>query len=347
MDENIEKRLQFALSIILLALINLIFREIFNYIIDKIEFNNLTRILVTYVAAIIGTVSAAIIVFYIISKSVLNFEKDESTSEKQSLTIKENIDPNLNLLFQGFTFKNFGSQLKTALILICIIYIPLDAFSNIIPLIFDLNVLEFQADTLSSTLMGEYLLYDINLMIITTIIIHFTVAMREEFMYRGFYIFAGEKKMNKSTTFIYTACLFGLAHFTYIIPTIQNGDPIFYPIWWGFVAGIIGITSAYYYITKKQLWPLIIAHWTNNVISAIIIRQDIDGASFWIDSFLKIYVPIIALGIVLFIVNRKTLIKHIKGIYDFFRDYFIETPKKSYFGVDVGIIIIIWIFTLI
>ncbi len=347
MDENIEKRLHFALSIIFFVLINLIFREIFKLIIEKIGFSDLTRILMTYIAAIIATVSAAIIVFYIINKTFLNSGEEGSSQEKQSLTIKEKTDPSLNLLFQGFTFKNFGSQLKTALILICIIYIPLDAFSIIIPLLFKLNVLEYQADTFTSSLLGEYFLFDINLMIITTIIIHFTVALREEFMYRGFYIYAGENKLSKSTNFIYSAFLFGLAHFAYIIPALINGTSIFYPTWWFLNATVIGITSAYYYITKKQLWPLIIAHWTNNVISAIIIRQNMDGASFWQDSFLKIYVPIMFLGIVLFIVYRKSLIIHIKLIYNFFRDYFIETKEIYYFGIDLLIIIIIGVFSVI
>ena len=346
MDEKIVKRLHFTLSILFLAIINFIFRLIFNAILELFSLNELTKILLSYIGFALIIFSAAIIVFYIFNNSFLRLEEDESAAEKKSLVIKEKVDPNLNLLFQGFTFKNFGSQLKSALILICIVYIPLDFFSYVIPLIFKLDVFVYQVDALTSNFLGYYLLYDINLMIIMTIIIHFFIALREEFVFRGFYIYMGENKLTRSTAFIYSAVLFGLAHFSYIFTTIETEGSFFYPFWWGFNALIIGITSAYFYISKKQLWPLIIAHWTNNVLSAIILRRNMDGGSFWQESFLTIYVPIFALGIVLFVVYRKSLINHVKRIYNFFRDYIIETPKKAYFAIDFGLIIILWLMSL-
>ncbi len=346
MDENIEKRLQFALSIIFLAAINLIFRLIFDAILKKFTLDEITRILVTFIAYAFIIFLSAIIIFYIINKTFLILEEDETEEEKQELVIKERTDPSLNLVFQGFTFKNFGSQLKSALILICIIYIPLDFFSYFIPLLFKLNVLEYQLNTLSSSFLGSYLLYDFNLMIIMTIIIHFFVALREEFVFRGIYITFGETKLSKSTVFIHSAFLFGLAHFSYIF-TLEKGDSIFFPFWWFLNGAIIGITSAYFYISKKQLWPLIIAHWTNNVISAIVLRLNHNGVPYWQGIFLTIYVPIFALGIVLFIIYRKSLTIHIKRMYHLFINYFIETPEKAYFALDFGIIVIIWMLSII
>ena len=331
MDEIIEKRLHFALSILFLSIINYIFRLIFNALLNIFSVNELTEILLSYLFFAIMMISSTIIVFYIFSKTSLKLDEDEeSTSEKQSLTIKKQVGSSLNSLFQGFTFKNFGSQLKSALILICIIYIPLDFFSYVIPLIFKLDVLEYQYNALTSSLLGRYLSYEINLMIIMTIIIHFFIALKEEFVFRGFYIFMGEKKLNKSTAFIYSAILFGLAHFSYIFTTIADGSSFFFPVWWFFNATIIGITSAYFYISKKQLWPLIIAHWVNNVISANILRRNHDGVPFWQESFLTIYVPIFVLGIVLLVIYRKSLIKHIKRIYNYFKDYIIETSPKLF-----------------
>jgi len=347
MDKNIEKRLYFALSIIFLAVFNFIFRLIFNVILENITLEEPTKILLSFLGYALIIISVSILVFYFMNKSFIHLEEDESTSKKESLIIKEKDDPTFKILFQGFTFKNFGSQLKSALILICIVYIPLDFFSYVIPLIFKLDVFGYQVDTLTSNFLGNYLLYDINLMIIMTIFIHFFIALREEFVFRGFYIYMGENKLNKSTTFIYSAVLFGLAHFSYIFTTFETGGSFFYPFWWGFNATIIGITSAYFYISKKQLWPLIIAHWINNVLSAIILRRDMDGVSFWQESFLTIYVPIFALGIVLFVVYRKSLIKHVKQIYNFFKDYIMETsPNPILFAVDFGLIIIIWLMSL-
>jgi len=346
MDEIIEKRLHFALSILFLVIINYIFRLIFNTILELFSLNELTKILLSYIAYAILMIFSAILVFYIFSKTSLKLgEEEESKSEMQSLTIKQKVGPSLNSLFQGFTFKNFGSQLKSALILICIIYIPLDFFSYVFPLIFKLDVLEYQYNALTSSFLGSYLSYDINLMIIMTIIIHFFVALKEEFVYRGFYIFMGEKKLNKSTAFIYSAILFGLAHFSYIFTTIEDGSSFFFPAWWFFNATIIGITSAYFYISKKQLWPLIIAHWVNNVISANILRRNHDGVPFWQESFLTIYVPIFVLTIVLLVIYRKSLIKHVKRIYNFFKDYIIETSPKL-FAIDFGLLIIIWLMSL-
>ncbi|MHA1473583.1 MAG: lysostaphin resistance A-like protein [Promethearchaeota archaeon] len=345
MDEIIEKRLHFALSILFLAIINYVFRLIFNGMLGIFTMNESIKIIISYIAYALLIILTAIIIFYIFNKSFLRLEEEKSTSEKQSLIIEEKDDPSLKVLFQGFTFKNFGSQLKSALILICIVYIPLDFFSYVIPLIFKLDVFGYQVDALTSNFLGNYLLYDINLMIIMTIFIHFFIALREEFVFRGFYIYMGENKLNKSTAFFYSAVLFGLAHFSYIFTTFETGGSFFYPFWWGFMALIIGITSAYFYISKKQLWPLIIAHWVNNVLSAIILRRDMDGGSFWQESFLIIYVPIFALGIVLFVVYRKSLIKHVKQIYNFFRDYIMETSPK-YFAVDFGLIIVLWLMSL-
>ncbi len=343
MDEIIEKRLHFALSVIFLAITNFILRLIVKIIIENSGFTERTKIIMSFFAYALIIISAAMIVLYLMNKTFIKLQEEESTSEKQSLTLKEEAEPGLNLLFQGFTFKNFGSQLKTALIFICIIYIPLDFFSYVIPLIFNLNVLEYQIETLTSSFLGNYLLYDFNLMILMTIIIHFFIALKEEFVFRGYYISVGENKLNKSSVFIYSAFLFGLAHFSYIFVCTGSSDSIFFPFWWFFNALIIGITSAYYYITKKQLWPLIIAHWVNNVLSAIVLRKDLDGASYWQESFLIMYVPIFVLGTILFIIYRKSLIKHTKQIFHLFKDYIIETPKKVYFAIDFIIIIILWL----
>ena len=346
MDKNIEKRLYFALSIIFLAVFYFIFRIIFDVILENITLIESARIIISYIGHALMNISAAMLVFYFMNKSFLRLEEDESASEKESLVIKNRVDPSLNLLFQGFTFKNFGSQLKSALILICIVYIPLDFFSYVIPLIFKLDVLEYQREALTSSFLGNYLLYDISLMIIMTIIIHFFIALREEFVFRGFYIYMGEKTLNKSTAFIYSAFLFGLAHFSYIFTTFEEGSSFFYPFWWGLNGTIIGITSAYFYISKKQLWPLIIAHWINNVISAIILRRNMDGVPFWQESFLIIYVPIFVLSIVFLVKYRKSLIKHIKRIFNLFKDYITETPKKEYFALDLALIIVLWLMSL-
>ena len=144
----------------------------------------------------------------------------------------------------------------------------------------------------------------------------------------------------------YGKCKFGFAHFSYIFLPYEGASPIFYPFWWGFNGAVIGITSAYFYISKKQIWPLIFAHWTNNVISAIILRRNIDGVPFWQDTFLIIYVPIFVFSIVFWVIYRKSLIFHIKRIYNFFKDYIIETPKKGFLALDFALIIVLWLMTL-
>ncbi|MHA1720473.1 MAG: lysostaphin resistance A-like protein [Promethearchaeota archaeon] len=346
MDKNVENRLQFALSIVFLAIINFIFRFIMEKFLQLIQLTEFMKISISYIIYAFTIICAAIIVYYIINHLFPNNNSNQSNQDKNLLIIEEKKKTNINDLFYGFTLKNFGSQLKTALIFICIIYIPLDALSYIVPLMFKLDVLDYEAKILISSDLGKYLLFDMNLMIIATVIVHFFVALREEFVFRGFYITMGESKINKSTAFIYSALLFSLAHLSYIFPTSENGDSIFFPFWWAFNALIIGITSAYYFVTKKRLWPLIISHWVNNIISALILRRNFDGYLFWKDNFMKIYLPIIIIGVFLLIIYRKSLSRHTKQLFSLFKRYFTETQNKAYFGIDLSIIIILWLITI-
>jgi len=71
-----------------------------------------------------------------------------------------------------------------------------------------------------------------------------------------------------------------------------------------------------------------------------------DGVPFWQETFLIIYVPIFVFSIVFWVIYRKSLIFHIKRIYNFFKDYIIEIPKKGFLALDFALIIALWLMTL-
>ena len=242
-------------------------------------------------------------------------------------------------LFDGFNFKNLFSQVKIALILLSCIYIPLDFISYLIP-----GVLDFTANSLDATNPDNYFLLSpvINMLIFTTII-HFSIAMREEFIYREFFISLGEEHVQKGTAFLYSSVLFGLAHLNYVFDPINKGISPLYPIWWGINALIIGFVSSYQFTKKKQILPLVLAHWINNLLSAIVVRNHILEIPFWSETFFYIYLPFFILGVVIIFISRKSIRGEFSQFFSLFKEYKVENLDKKYYAVDFLMIILLWL----
>ena len=246
-------------------------------------------------------------------------------------------------LYEGFTLKNFGSQILHGLFLFAVIYIPLDYLSYLIPRLMDFQILAIEQTT-TGFLLNNYSFITI---ISVALVIQFFIGLREELFFRVFLSgFAGENTIKKNSAFVFSSVLFGLAHFSYIFsPTITSASTG-YVIWWGLTSFFIGCISAYYYLEHKKIIPIVLAHWLNNVVSIMVISQYMEGHTMNY-SLLHIYLPIFILGIILLFAYRKTLKDHLFKVKNSFAEYYKELNGMKEIIIDIGIILFLWMVLLL
>ena len=327
-------RVNFFIGVLIYLIVNLFFFLIFYQLIgippDQLTLEYLSILWIGN--AIIALIAGIISIF--ITKALLKRTDNNLSPKTEDLTLKS--------LFSSFTLQKPVLQLKHTLFLVCCVYIPLDFFSYLIP-----GVLEFSGSSMLSSSLGQYLLWEFGLMLIATLIVHFCVSFREEFLFRNYYITFGTTKSKSGVVFFYSAMLFGLAHLSYIFSPAAADTSLFFPIWWGLNALIIGLISGYYFIKYHRLWPLILAHWINNLISALVLRNYLLGRSF-IESVLTYYMPFLIIGLIFIMSKRNSVEFHSKQIFWLLANYkkdIIESNSKLLLIVDIALIIIIWLFT--
>ncbi|MCF2141679.1 MAG: CPBP family intramembrane metalloprotease [Candidatus Lokiarchaeota archaeon] len=316
------------------VLTNFFFYFISQIILDKSLSDGLLKLYIYWISLAVFTffsLSFGVWIVYKIFpnnqvKNIQQSKKQDKKKKNNSLSLPpKNKDqkPHLKILFKGFTKKNFFSQIKDGILLFTCIYIPLDFISYLIPGVLDYSVNSLQVLDLNDPM--NYFLYNFPLMIITTLFIHFLVASREEFIYREFFLTIGKEELQSPKVFLYSAILFGLAHFNYIFIPNNIGKSVFYPIWWGFNGLIIGLIAGAYFWGKQKIFPLIFAHWINNTFSAIVVRQYVLGYSFWNYIFIYLYIPVLSLALIFYITRifkidhlfkiiKKNVVKYVQSI---------------------------------
>lgn len=223
---------------------------------------------------------------------------------------------------------NWASQIKYMAMLLFLVYIPLDFLGYCIP-----GMLEYSAQSLLDSSTGGYLSWDLQIMLPIAAIVHFCVAFREEFLLRNFFLTTAEASLEKSTSLIYASISFGLAHFNYIFAGISNGLTIIHPILWGLFATIIGLMAAYFFLEKRMLWALIIAHWLNNIISAIALQQHLAGQPF-IRIATVLYFPLLLISVIILIVKYRSVSRTIVDCWRLLKSY-IEINKGKDSSVPI------------
>ncbi|WP_371803251.1 lysostaphin resistance A-like protein [Candidatus Lokiarchaeum ossiferum] len=339
MSAELSGRIRFFLMVLFSGILNVIIYFILRFFVDLFSLSlvyEYTLLRLLHMGGSIFSIFLGVLItnYFIPETTVVN--NPNSLSLDRPVVSTQKISQSL---FDGFNFQNLLSQLKIALILLSCIYVPLDFLSYLIP-----GVLEFTANSLDATNPDNYFLLDSSInMLIFTAIIHFSIAVREEFIYREFFISMGEEHVQKGTAFLYSAILFGLAHVNYIFDPANKGLSPLYPIWWGINALIIGFVSSYQFSKKKQIFPLILAHWINNLLSAVVVRNHILEIPFWSETFFYIYLPFFILGIVLIFITRKSIKGEYSQFFSLFKAYKIENPDKKYYAIDALMIILLWL----
>jgi len=221
-------------------------------------------------------------------------------SKKKKLILEEDISPSKNFLtLFNITKNNFKYQLLYGILLLFLIFIPLDFFTYL----FLPDMLSYSSIVLNPT--GEfsynsYFMESYYVFLLSVIIIQIFVAVYEETLIRGFLANRGSDYLKKMSAIIITSFFFGLGHFSYVLATPSIGLPIIFPIMWFLQTFLAGIILAMLVLRRRWIFPVIFAHAVNNIISAHSIYNFIHLNDYSLMSFI-IYIPLLMISIVLFV----------------------------------------------
>jgi len=242
--------------------------------------------------------------------------------QRKKLILKEDISPSRNFLsLFNITKKNFKFQLLYGVLLLFLIFIPLDFFSYL----FSPEMLSFMSDALDSA--GEYSLnsyFNENyyIFLLSVIIIQTFVGIYEESLVRGFYANRGSDYVNRMSAVIMASFFFGLGHFRYVFRDPPPEFPIIYPTIWFLQTFFVGIILAMVVLRKHWIFPAIFAHTLNNIISSHSIWNYINNGQDF--SFMTnfIYIPLLVIGIILFIWQFSRIKESLSIGFKEFKTYF-------------------------
>ena len=230
--------------------------------------------------------------------------------------------------------KDGANQLKHALLMWLIVFVPLDLISYLIP-----GMLEFQTRSLTIPPSGLYFTVTMfSLFLGLSLLVHFFVATQEELMYRGVLQFQGQEKVGLNSAIVISALFFGLSHFSYWFN--DTTQPIYFPIWWAASGVFFGLMLALYFRTTGRILPMILAHWWNNVVSTIAIRTYLsttDAVSTMTFLGWVLYLPLIFCGIVLAIFWRRTIGKAAKLVKKEVKSYLKQPRYEIFLDIVFGL----------
>ncbi|MHA1647856.1 MAG: lysostaphin resistance A-like protein [Promethearchaeota archaeon] len=343
MEIKYQGRLRFFLIIAISSIISLLFQLLLSGLNTVLPIGDLYQSWIYRIFFAVTSILSCYLGLLIIQRSYPhNSEDNISNTNLQSQVKDKNIK--FSNLLQSFNFRGIGWQIRDGIILLLVFYVPLDCIGYMIP-----GVLQYSAKSVGASVLNapdNYFGASLLIFIVSALIIHISVATREEFVFRVFFIDVGRKEIGKLTAVLFSAILFGFAHFNYIFEEVDAGFSPFYPIIWGVSALIIGFVAAIYYAKKKRILPLIIAHFLNNIISASAIRKFVLGKEFWSYTLIYMYLPLIFIGIILFIFTFTHLRQYFRYFIAIFKNYHRENPKIQTVLIDVLLIVMLW-FTLL
>lgn len=245
-------------------------------------------------------------IIYYIGRAILIFlavpiaffiSKFISPPHKREIIIEEDISPFIGFIkLYKVSKKNYKYQFLYGFLIYFLVFLPLDFFTYLlIP-----DMVSYQAFSLGSSASNSYLFRDYFTFLISVIIIQLCVSISEETIFRGFITKSGSEHINRISAVIIASLAWGLGHFAYYFDPISEAYPFWYPLIWFTQAFIIGIILSLLVLRRKWIFPVILAHTLNNIISAHTLWNFLDGNNFGTIA-LFLYYPLLIIGIVLFI----------------------------------------------
>ena len=261
-------------------------------------------------------------------------------SPKRTEIIKEDMSPSLEYLkLYTFPDKSFKFQLLYGVLLLFIIFIPLDFLVYfLIP-----DMLKYTGEALSSQPTDSYLLQSYFVFLFSVIIIQVCVSIYEESVSRGFITMRGKEYFHKISAVIIASLYFGLMHFVYFLSPVSRNYPFWFPFIWFLQTFLVAIILSILVLKKKSLFPVIFAHALNNIISAHAVWNYLQGNDFALVTY-YMYIPLMIIGLVLFIWQFSTIKAGVTVVYIDIREYFKPEEKLGESKGDVYFRILIDLF---
>jgi membrane protease YdiL (CAAX protease family) len=265
------------------------------------------------------TIVVAIPLFLYVSNFIME-------KQRKSLILEEDITPSRNFLNMfKITSSNFKFQLLYGILLLFLIFIPLDFFTYLLApemLSFVSTVLEPAGEfSLNSYFNESYSIF-----LLSIILVPLCVAIYEESLTRGFLTNRGSDYFNKMSAVIISSFFFGLGHFGYIFTRPSFGLPIIFPIIWFLQTFVVGIILGMIVLKKHWIFPVIFAHTVNNIISSQSIWNYLNGIDFSVMTF-YVYIPLLIIGIILFIWQLSRIRESLTIGWKEFKSYFTHDQK--------------------
>jgi len=240
--------------------------------------------------------------------------------QRRSLILEEDISPSRNfLILFNITSKNFKFQLLYGILLLFLIFIPLDFFTYLIP-----NMLSFASTAIEPAgefSLNSYFNENYSIFLLSIVLIPLCVAIYEEALTRGFLTNRGSDYFNKMSAVIISSFFFGLGHFAYILTPSASGLPIIFPIIWFLQTFLVGIVLAMVVLRRHWIFPVIFAHTVNNIITSHSIWNYLNGIDFSVMTFF-VYIPLLIIGIILFIWQFSLIRESLAIGWKEFKSYF-------------------------
>ena len=240
--------------------------------------------------------------------------------QRKSLILDEDISPSRNFLnLFKITRKNFKFQLLYGILLLFLVFIPLDFFIYLIP-----EMLSFASTALEPAAqysLNSYFNENYSIFLLSIVLVPLCVSIYEESLTRGFLTNRGSNYFNKMSAVILTSFFFGLGHFAYILSPSSAGLPIIYPIIWFLQTFLVGIVLSMIVLRRHWIFPVIFAHTFNNIITSHSIWNYLHGIDF---SYMTVYVyiPLLIIGLVLFIWQFSRIKESLSIGWEEFKSYF-------------------------
>lgn len=238
----------------------------------------------------------------------------------------------------GVSTSDALAQVKHVVLLLLFVFLPLSALSYLVP-----GYLAFEAESLTGDVTGAYLLESSFLAFLGgSLFIHAFVALREETIFRNFVTREGKRYFSRESAVLIAACFFGLAHLRL---GAFAGPQIGLAFVWVGTAIVLGFALSLFVLETRQVLPLVVAHWINNVLSTVMLWVYLVGGDVWL-VYLLIFLPAMAAALVTGVLKRDFVRRAARRCVELLRAYFHQ--GKLVVLVDVGITLGLWfLFTVI
>jgi len=275
---------------------------------------------------IIGTIFyiiRALIVFLAIPTMILLMEKIISSEGNLRRKLKISAFESHFMLYK-ISRNNYKYQLLYGILLLFLVFIPVNFFLYLLgPEIFIYLKISEGLDLINSYLFIDNFV----IFLILLIPIQISIAIVTESIYRGFINKRGGEHFNQISAALISSYSYGLLGFISYLDLIGSDINILYFIIWFFTLFFVGLILSLITIRRKWLFPAIFAHSMSNLIlfSIVWFYNGTNNA----EILLYIYFPLLVVGIVLFIWQRKRIRESISIGTGLLKSYLRNDEKKD------------------